>query len=472
MDSAESLPARSGLSPAPSRRALLPGPLTLLAALLVGLITIALAAVDRPRAWQLMLIAISAFAYLVSGRAFEKSLLLTIVVACLLPSESFRRVIKPEEAMPLVAGLLFLMNRSSSEYRALRGNWTERWILLLIGAALISAILGLAAGHPWPNILDEFALYLEFTLAIVVIRSGLSDRWIKRLFQALLACAVVISLVYLERFVASGGKRAVSDQQHILNVAVPVLFAFLFLARDLKERLITAIIVLPMIPAVYVTQTRSLWLYIPFSIILLATVLAAHRHIRMRDVYVMGAVAGSIVLVILGYTWLTSGVGAGHQAIADRAGSLRHLSTDLSLACRIDLGFQAYSRFARHPFFGTGLGDFLRYRILQTGEHMYFTDFSYMWVLWKLGVIGLVPLLGLYFVFLGRTWSVYRQTSDHFQRCVAAGTFAAFAALLVIGFESGILVIYRFNLVWAILMGVFEHWAQQIRLRQVPVAPP
>jgi hypothetical protein len=61
-----------------------------------------------------------------------------------------------------------------------------------------------------------------------------------------------------------------------------------------------------------------------------------------------------------------------------------------------------------------------------------------------------------------RVWFVYRRTRDHFQRCVAAGVLVSFVALLMIGFESGILVIYRFNLVWASLMGIFELWKQRI----------
>jgi O-antigen ligase len=421
----------------------------------------------------LALVALATTAFLVSGRAFEKSLLLTIVVACLLPRESFRRVIKPEEAMPLVACLLFFINRPSVEVRALRSSWTERWILLLLGAAFISAILGLAAGHPWPNVVNEFALYLDFALAIIVARSGLSDRWVRRLLKTIVVCAAVVSLVYLHRFVVSGGhERAASDQQHILNLVIPLLFAFLLLARSLKERLVVAGALLPMIPAVYVTQTRSLWLYIPFSIALLVVLYAAHRHIRVRDMLILGGVAGFAALAILGYTMLTRGATAGHQAIAARVGTLRHLSGDMSLAFRGDLGFQAFSRFVKHPILGTGLGDHLRYRLVPQPDYFFFMDFSYMWVLWKLGIIGLIPLLGLYFMFLKRTWFVYRHTADRFQRASASGILVAFIALLMVGFESGILIIYRFNLVWAILMGIMESWTRQIKFDREAGAEP
>ena len=156
------------------------------------------------------------------------------------------------------------------------------------------------------------------------------------------------------------------------------------------------------------------------------------------------------------------GASAGHQAIASRAESLRDLSSDLSLASRVDLAFQALARIVRNPILGNGLGDWLHYRIIRMRDQLFYMDFSYMWVLWKLGIIGLVPILGLYLLFLKRVWFVYRRTGDSFQRCVAAGVLVSFVALLLIGFESGILIIYRFNLVWAALMGIFELWKQRI----------
>jgi hypothetical protein len=45
----------------------------------------------------------------------------------------------------------------------------------------------------------------------------------------------------------------------------------------------------------------------------------------------------------------------------------------------------------------------------------------------------------------------------------AVSTFVAFVALLIIGVESGILANYRFNLLWAVLMGIFDRWARKIR---------
>jgi hypothetical protein len=446
---------------------------TLVCALLVALLTVALAFLDHSKIWFVAAGGLAAIAFLVSGHAFEKSLLLTVVVCCLLPNEGIRRVVKLEELFPLAAVLVFLVRHPAPGTRAASRNWTERWIALLVVVALIGAIRGCAAGRQTGNVVDEFALFADFVLAAIVARSVISDRWIRAVFWALAACTAFVSLTYLWIFVAGGGHvRAASDQQHLLNVAIPVLSAVIILTDSIRNKLGAAALMLPMIPAVYVTQTRALWLYVPFSIVLLAVMLAAHRHIRARGLLVFTAFVGAAALVVLSYTMLTRGVGAGHQALAERAGSLKNLSADLSLASRVDLGFQAFARFARSPILGQGLGDYLHYRIMPIPDRIFSLDFSYMWVLWKLGIAGLVPLLGFYFLFLKRTWFVYRQTTDLFQRAAAAGVLVGFVALLMLGFESGILIVYRFNLVWAILMGSMESWTRQIKFDLAAGAEP
>jgi len=440
----------------------------ILAGLLVALATIALVALGTPLIAGLAVAGLGVFIYLACGNVYEKSVLLTVVAACLLPHETFRRIIKPEEVMPLVALLfLALRPRTSAQPSAMpRLSATELWVFLLIAAALQGAIHGIMVGYPFDHVADEFGLYLQFAVAIVVIRGKLSERGIRHMIWGLVIATLLVSVQYLNMFAAHGGLgRAVSDQQHLLNIAIPLLFAFALLARNTRERIGALALVLPMILATYVTQTRAIWLYVPFSVALLAVLYVVHRHLRSRDLVLAGALSATAILVIAGYILLTKGASAGHQAIAARAGTLKELSVDLSLAVRIESGFQALKRALSAPLFGCGLGDHFRPNLVYLKSESYLLDFSYMQVFWKLGVLGLAPLIALYAVFMKRVWFVYRRTDDLFQRRVAIGVFVSFVALLMIGFESGILINFRFNLVWAVLMGVFELWKQRIEKR-------
>lgn len=441
----------------------------ILAGLLVALATIALVALGTPRIAGLTVVGLGVFIYFAYGNVYEKSLLLTVVVACLLPGEMFRKILKPEEVMPLIALLfLALRPRDPAQPSAVSGLCTtELWVVLLAAAAFQGAIHGIVAGHPFGHVVNEFGLYLQFAVAIVVIRGNPGEEWTKRLVQFLIFCGVLVALSYMRVFVSHGGAaRAVSDQQVLFILTVPLAFAFLFLERSLKRRAIWLASLLVMIPGVYVTQTRAIWLYVPFSISLLAVLYALHHHIKLRSLAVFGSAVAVAALAVGGFILLTKGMSAGHATIAARAGTLGKLGTDLSLAVRVDMGFQALKRGLAAPLWGCGLGDYFRPNIVYLRLDAYFLDFTYVWVFWKLGLLGLVATVGLYAVFMNRVWFVYRRTDDLFQRRVAAGVFVSFVALLAIGFESGVLTNFRFNLVWAALMGVFELWKQRIERTQ------
>lgn len=401
MGSAPACPANSR----PERLAFLGG-------VTVAIGTLALVALEKTLVTQLALITLGAAIFFAYGRAYEKALLLTVVVAGLLPHETNRFGIKPEELMPLCA-LFVLMLRPRTPTRlnaSPRLSATELWVVLLVAAAFQGLVHGLAAGFPPGQVLNEFGLYLEFAAVFIVVRGNLSERGIKYVLWGLVITTLLVSLKYLNLFVVHGGlRRATSDQQHLLNVAIPLLFAFILLAENWRERLVALLLVVPMLPATYVTQTRAIWLYVPISVVLLAVIYVRHRHVRMRNLALLGILSAAGILVIGGYILLTHGAHVGHEAIAERAGSMKELSRDLSLAQRVDLGFQAYEKALTSPIWGRGLGDHLRFRIVRWGGNLYVMDFSYMWVFWKLGVIGLTPLVILYLVFMNRVWFVYRR---------------------------------------------------------------
>jgi O-antigen ligase len=156
------------------------------------------------------------------------------------------------------------------------------------------------------------------------------------------------------------------------------------------------------------------------------------------------------------------------KTLAGRAESIRNLSGDYSLMARYDLGLQAMQRWIRNPLLGTGLGDFVRYRIFPLRIPFPYLDSSYLQVLWKLGLLGLLPFLILYLLFLKRVWFVYRHATSEFQMLCAVSTFVAFVALAMIGIESGILANSRYNLLYAVMMGIFDRWAREIRRSKQP----
>jgi O-antigen ligase len=451
--------------PLPDRLA--PGARVALLALLVATQVLLLSLPNKLTPAILFFVGLAALSYLVRGRAVEKAFVLAVFVASYVRYEDWGSLLRPEFCFPSLGVLLWLAYRAvSPATEPRRLSSLEILILLLIALAVFQAAVGVLHERSPALIVRELSYYLYFLVAVVVARSDLSESGIKAVFGAIVISTLLIVLSYFRVYVSFGGtRRPASDQQHMLNIAVPFLAAFYLRETRQVRKLGYGIALILMLFATYITLTRALWIYIPFSLLLLFFLLFRHKHVAFpRVTAIVLAATALIVILVKGADLLAvQRRRMGAVTVGERAETFRNLSEDLSLIARYDLGLQVVERWSRQPILGTGLGDHVHYRLFNTETPLYILDSSYLTVLWKLGLVGLILLVGLYAVFLKRVWFVYRHAQSDFQVLCAAGTFVAFAALVMIGIESSILIGYRFNLVWAILMGVFEHWARQIK---------
>lgn len=433
----------------------------------------------RPIIYLLTIGGLASFVYLLSGRAIEKLLLLTVAIACLQVHENWNDSLRLYALPALLAGFLLIAQsvvRPSVSVQQSAANLPkslttfrlsplEALILSLVGIALIQAFSGISQGHPVWDVVSELTYYLFFLIAIVAYRNPLSRTGTRQLFILIIAVTLFICLSYLRVFVATAGtKRPANLQQHMLNLGIPLLAAFYFRESRRLPKLLFSILLAIAAAGTYVTLTRALWIYVPLSLIILGVMLVRHKHITLPVNTILAA--GLMVIALLAVNRFQAERAAARKGteLSARAETLRSLGQDLSILARIDLAQQTLRQWRQHPILGTGLGGAVRYRIF-TGDlnRFHHLDSSYLTVLWKLGLVGLAVFVALYVIFLQRTWYVYRHTTDTFQLLVAAGTFAAFVSLVIIGIESGILAIYRFNLVWASLMGIFERWYYEMK---------
>lgn len=450
--------------------------------LLVGL-QLTLLAGPRHVLLSLGLIAgLATIAYLVTGYALERALLLAILVACLEPTEIGRRLLSLAVLFPLLAGFLWLLDRLTARATPALGRNSkletrnsalhiplgpaETLALLLVAVAALEAISGWAHGYDPNDVRYEFNQYAYYLLVIIAARTEFTQRGIRNVIVAIIGATALVAVQYIHIYIAYGGaQRPASDQQHLLNLAIPLLVAFIPGQEKplLKAACVSLLILMAL--AVYVSLTRAMWLYIPLSVLLVLVLLYRRRLFRpaagITTVVLLLALAlGGLKVSGI----LTSGRNASRPLpMVGRARSLQNLTQDPSLILRYDLALQVLDRWRHHPLLGCGLGDFVRYRLLSDRIHRNLLDSTYITVLWKLGLVGLVIFCALYAVFLQRLYFVYRHAQNQFQIACAAGTFAAFIALIITGVESGVLCAYRFNLVWAILMGIFERWAREIK---------
>lgn len=433
----------------------------------------------------LLVCGLSVFAVLMQDASTEKLLLLALLVAGLRPYEAYPSDPRYEAVIPALIALLWLVNSVASRPTAdcceprrvlrVRAGALETTLYLWLAAVAAGTLMGIIRGHQLPYIGQEAIRYSYFGLAIVVIHNEMSERGIRLIVFSLVALSLFVSFKYISILIHTHGmQRAVSDQQHLLNIGIPLVVAFYLLSKSAGRRLLWGLLLVPMLIATVITLTRAMWIYVPFSLVLLTFLLVRHRHIRFPLAPALVLTGAALLVVLTKTPGIVAARGRGGVAgsLATRAQTFGSLATDLSLLSRYDLGLQALDRFRHNPIFGTGIGDVVRYRIVYSSTPSMLLDSSYLTVVWKLGLIGIVIFLAIYFIFLWRVWFVYRNAQTDFQRATSVAVFVAFVALLMIGIESGILCIYRFNLVWAVLMGIFEKWAAQIEGQRAARASP
>jgi O-antigen ligase len=293
-----------------------------------------------------------------------------------------------------------------------------------------------------------------------------------------------VTFEYLWIYHATGGaQRVATDQQHILNVGMPLIFSWLLYEKRFHRKLILGLLLVPMGFAVLVTLTRMLWASIPLSLLFaLLLYLRKERKEIHHFVYAGVGIAFVVLFILFPIKKMIIGQENLRSSLQSRIASLTRLRTDLSLLGRVELVSYVWPKIKKSSIVGTGLGDVVRYKFAPSGAAYFllgeggasyrfitvrgatirWMDISYFQVLWKIGVIGLILFIGLYTVFIRRCWFVFKNTTSDFEKWASLGIFVSFITLLAIAFLSAILVGYRFNLTWAVLMGIVELWAQRI----------
>ncbi|MBS4015548.1 MAG: O-antigen ligase family protein [Candidatus Latescibacteria bacterium] len=412
--------------------------------------------------------------YLVTPNPLITSIILSVVVAIILP-QSFGRAlgIKIEEIFPVVTLFFLILTYLQNDYdKQLTSRVTTNqigkmgyWLLAFLGVIFISAVMGLIKDRTKILVIDEWMMFFAWGFYFVVIKSNISDESIKYILYTIIISSVLVSLYYIFEFRSlSGIARFRTDQQHIFNVTIPLLFAVFLYHTKKPIKTLAIVLIIPMIIAVYITLTRALWLLIPLALIFqyFYYIRSNIRYAKIGQWLFPVLIIGTIVVV--GLFLLNQMLGV-QNLLGGRLATFKFLEYDPSLLARVELGYYVLQRFQAAPLFGTGLADFLRYLYYPTlGRfNVYWLDNSFLQLIWKTGLVGLFVFSIFIFYFLKRCWFVLKNALNQTDKILGSSMLFSFIALVISSFQCAILVGYRFNFVWAVLFAIIEIRAQQIK---------
>ncbi|MDB4915941.1 MAG: O-antigen polymerase [Gemmatimonadetes bacterium] len=278
---------------------------------------------------------------------------------------------------------------------------------LLFGGYLLAAFLSLSGVTElglWlkeaTKLLESAALYLGFSVIVARDKSPRRFEVAAKLWLVTMLVIIVISAVIQVRFMRTTidpfsepevtrryfrfgwGTYAYSNYfAGMLLVLLPLAFYGVSMARDRSTRVLCAVCVLLFGTSIVLTFSRGAMLAAAIGLIAMAVDSRPGRRLRMALVATMSACAISLLVFL-----------PGARVIQFSGQSLDELSNSRTYIWR-----ESLHRFAGHPLFGIGYGNFGA-----GGQEIAFGHNAIVQSLVETGVLGMVT----YFLLVGGVWRI------------------------------------------------------------------
>lgn len=326
---------------------------------------------------------------------------------------------------------------------------------------LLAFAVGLLNGYDWQMILENAIPFCYYITFFIVYTSLKEDNDIKMFSGILLAAGTLVIFQYIfsfltGRFSILSMGRIVTGQIHILYLILAFMGSMIL---NLKQyRYCSILFFILLIPPILISQTRGTW-----AASIVAILVNIVLHLRVRK-YPLGKFM-AVFLVMAGFLFLSffiaqSLLGMNMLSLVQaRAETVMNWQQDTSLMMRAEMYHSAWKEFLSSPFIGRGLGSLVH---VHDWQYQLWIDSSYMVLMWKMGIIGLISYLAIMLVALNRSYQVFIKTEKSFYQWFSGGFFSAFSGFMVLGFISPVLLKYRFNIIWAILFACIEYMHMKV----------
>ena len=333
-------------------------------------------------------------------------------------------------------------------------GWYFSLFFLVVAMAFLT---GINNSSGFQKISSEFRILSYYAVYFIARRYFKEVKWIKIFSLTVIFAALIASFDYIYTYYSMQHVRFVSRQVHVFLLVIPFLISLMILDKNKIRKLASFVALIPIGLAVIISQTRGTWVSIIIAIILAALLsFFANIKIPRRGLsFISTALALGVVLWI-SLSFLGGSSQKNMESVETRVESLTSLQGDHSLLMRANSYWTVYEKIKQRPWLGHGLGDTATYLFFGQYSTQTNVDSTYLTILWKMGIIGLIPFLVLYFLLLKRAFLIYRKEQDVFLKIFSIGILSAMTAFLILGTISPILITSRFNFLFAMLFAITE----------------
>lgn len=404
---------------------------------------------------------------------FVKSLPVFLLLLCIIPfvylSDTFNYnfIYVFLQDLPIFIFLLlgvfyYIVNKRNKMIISI--SYLQLPVVLLILYSLFSAILGLTKGQSLYQVSFEFYNIFYYFLIIPFVFLLKRDKYYKMLFYAIIFVSIIVAVEYLaNNLILSPERRFTTFHGGFFPITAGLLFSSLLNSRKnaVKSLCLIGCLIL-IIGGSFVTLTRSVWV----SVLVSFAVIGILSYIKNRNIVLTKKQIFSysiIVLFLISFMIFmnsdspTKGKVSVAEKSETRMESIANPTSDTSFLMRVEIAYYIVQRFLSSPIWGDGLGATMRYRIFSHNE-FYYPDNSWLYMLWKGGILGLFLFLWIYYRFFRQSYRIFRKPEDKFAEVISLGLIGGFAGSLLFSFFAANLIKYsKTNFLIAICFAFIEY---------------
>lgn len=354
--------------------------------------------------------------------------------------------------------LVFLLYEKVMQSQEPGQHYFSRYVGLFLGVVGLSLVLGIYYSNNMQRVQSEFRTLSYYAVYFVAVRHFKDMKWIKIFTLTVLVATLLASFDAIFTFWASSHIRFVSRQVHMFLLVTPFLITFIIHDKSSIRKLFYAGALFPITLSIVVSQTRGTWVATAIAVFL-ALILSAWA--KFRGTKRIAVTAASLLLfATIGFISLKIIAGSSAQKasfIEERAATIANIGGDHSLLMRANAYLTIIGKIVQHPWLGNGLGDTATYKFFGKYSTQSNVDSTYLTVLWKSGLLGMIVFMLLYLLLIRKSYTIYRQAQSAWIRAAAIGTIAAFCGLFTLGAISPMLIAYRFNFLFGTIIAIIDN---------------
>jgi len=296
--------------------------------------------------------------------------------------------------------------------------------------------------------LETFA-YLSFGLVFLIITFFESSDDIKRFFNILILLAIFQSIYGVVNYFLVGHRIGGTIFGIMPSMIAIVLLNLVFYSRDKRKRFLYLLFsFLPILHLLF-SFTRGMWIgFLGALAFSYAFYVSQLSHARGRKFFLF--IRGGMIALVVSFSGLLifspflPGEGlVGGVLNRFRSGfSLRFSGETVSNYQRV-LEYQAaIEKIKEKPVWGYGVGYGFDFRdwLSQKVYTVRAVHQDYLAIVLKMGLIGLLAFLWLFYVFFRNGLKIVRELDDEYLKGLSAGFLAVVLQLLLIGFTNHVFI--------------------------------